>query len=157
MTAQEQNPSATIRATEASLAATLHRDGEPAGAPAPTTAPRRFAWAMVIESPAGSLAGHAIYYYDYSTWRAEGGVFLEDLFVLPQFRRAGYGRRLIEALAAEARRAGCTKLEWHCYRDNDRALRFYGGLGAERRDNWVVLQVLDDGVGRLTGDAASGT
>ena len=154
MTAQEQDPSTTIRATEASLAATLHLDGEPT--PAPTAAPR-FAWALLIESPAGELAGHAICNYDYSTWRAEGGVFLDDLFVLPQYRRSGYARMLIEALAVEARRVGCTKLEWNCYRNNERALRFYEGLGAVRMDNWVVLRVLDDGVGRLAGEAAPGT
>lgn len=150
--ASEQDSSAIIKATEASLAATLHLDGEPASSP---TTPR-FAWALIIEAPEGEPAGHAVYYYDYSTWRAEGGIHLEELFVVPQYRRSGYGRMLIEALAAEARRVGCTKLEWICYMDNERALRFYEGISATRMNNWVVLRMLDDDVRRLAGEKASG-
>ena len=148
----EEDPSAQVKATEAKLEAIIHLDGEPA----PSEASRRFAWALMIESPAGEVAGHAMYYYICSAWRAEPGIFLEELFVLPQHRRSGYGRLLIQALAAEARGSGCTMLEWNCYRDNEKALRFYGSLGATRMDNWVTLRLLDGDLERLAEEAGGG-
>lgn len=146
--AAEQDAAASIGATEARLLATLHLDGEPGEASA---GPPRIAWALLIISPEGNIAGHAIYYYSYSTWQAEPGINLEELYVLPEYRRRAYAKQLVEALAREARKMGCGKLEWICYRDNARALGFYESIGARRMDHWVVLRVDGGGIERLSG------
>ena len=153
--AAEQDPEAKIEATEDKLRSTLHLedDGAVAGKAGGGTSAARFAYALVIVAPEGEVAGHAIYTYNYSAWRAMGGFYLDELYVARAYRRRGYGRLLIGALAAEARRAGCGKLEWNCYRDNERALRFYDSLGAKRKDSWVVLQVIGEPFDKLAAAA----
>ncbi|KAL2751894.1 hypothetical protein ACRALDRAFT_1073196 [Sodiomyces alcalophilus JCM 7366] len=160
--AAEQAPGTQIAATEARIAATFHFD-HPSHAnhsplpPPPPPPPQTnghpstpFVWALLIIAPeTGEPAGHAIYFYNYSTWIARPGIHLEELYVVPQYRRRGYAKLLIEALAAEAERAGCVKLDWVCLRDNERALRFYDGLGAERMENWMALRADEQGIARL--------
>ncbi|KAK0712699.1 acyl-CoA N-acyltransferase [Lasiosphaeria miniovina] len=154
--AAEQAPDTVVEATEASLSSTLHLDtsSQPSATtttnPNPTPQPR-FAWPLLIISPDGTTAGLAVYLYNFSTWRARPGVCLEELYVLPEYRRLGYGRLLVEAMAREAHAAGCAKMEWVCLRDNVRALRFYEGLGAARMDDWVVLKVGPEGIRGLAG------
>lgn len=104
---------------------------------------------MLIYSPSGEAAGLLMYYFNYSTWAAAPGICLEELYVVPDFRRHGYARMLIEAMACEARKHGCVKLDWHCYRDNARALRFYEKLGAKKIDAMDILKVDEEGVKRL--------
>jgi len=58
--------------------------------------------------------GLAIYLYTYSTWMASPSVYLEELYVLPEYRRMGYAKLLIQAMAREAHKAGCSKMEWVC-------------------------------------------
>ena len=65
----------------------------------------------------------------------------------------GYARLLIQAMAREAYKAGCVKMEWVCLRGNERALRFYEGLGAERMEGWVVMRVGEEGIRGLVGGA----
>lgn len=166
--AAEQAPGTQIAATEARIAATFHFDPpsplphahdllppSPSTPPAPTVQSNGhpshpFVWALLIIAPeTGEPAGHAIYFYNYSTWIARPGIHLEELYVVPAYRRRGYAKLLIEALAGEAERAGCVKLDWVCLRDNARALRFYDGLGAQRMENWMVLKADEEGIARL--------
>ncbi|KAK1749780.1 acyl-CoA N-acyltransferase, partial [Echria macrotheca] len=145
--AAEQAPNAIVEATEASLAATLHLSNptsELGSAPTP-----RFAYPFLIISPEGSTAGLAIYLYNFSTWMARPGICLEELYVLPEYRRMGYARHLIHAIAEEAQKAGCSKMEWVCLRGNENALRFYESLGAKQMENWVVLKVGREGIQEL--------
>lgn len=107
---------------------------------------------MLIISPDGEIAGQAVWYYNYSTWLAEPGILLEELFVLEKFRSLGYAALLIEALAREARRAGCFKLDWLCYKDNHRALRFYEKMGAKVQDSMAILRVDDEGIAKMCGE-----
>ncbi|KAF2967023.1 hypothetical protein GQX73_g6522 [Xylaria multiplex] len=102
--AAEQSPGARVEATEAALVKTLHLNQTSSGSE--TDSAPRFAWALLIATPNGTTAGLAIYFYNYSTWRAAPGVCLEELFVLPEYRSKGYGKLLIEAVAKEAARAG---------------------------------------------------
>jgi len=137
--AAEQAPDAVVEATEASLSSMLHlSDTE-------TTA-RCLAFPLLITSPDNTPAGLAVYLYTFSTWMASPGVCLEELYVLPEYRRMGYARLLIRAMAREAYKAGCSKMEWVCLEGNERALRFYESLGAKRMDDWVVLKVGRDGI-----------
>ncbi|KAI0457670.1 N-acetyltransferase ats1 [Xylaria acuta] len=149
--AVEQLPGARVEATEAALVKTLHLDQAPSDAragPETDLAPR-FAWALLIVAPDGTIAGLAIYFYNYSTWMAAPGVCLEELFVLPQYRCKGYGKLLIEAMAKEAVRAGCVKMEWACFKNNERALRFYQNIGARVMGDWVILRVDRDRIESL--------
>ncbi|KAL7936148.1 fungal-specific transcription factor domain-containing protein [Trichoderma chlorosporum] len=107
--AAEQAPGTNIAATEDSLAKTLHF-GPPAHSTAETTT--RFAWALIIFSPDEQPVGLLIYFHNYSTWMAAPGVCLEELYVVPEYRRQGYARILIETMASAADAAGCVKMDW---------------------------------------------
>ncbi|OHE92217.1 hypothetical protein CORC01_12453 [Colletotrichum orchidophilum] len=148
----EQLPGATIGATPESLAATLHF--EPSSSPEisktlAASSMRRFAYPLLARTPDGAIAGLAIYFYNYSTWSAAPGLCLEEFYVLPEFRSLGYGRILMKAMAQEARDAGCVKMEWVCLENNERALRFYGKLGAKRMEDWVVLKLTQEVIATL--------
>jgi GNAT superfamily N-acetyltransferase len=89
--------------------------------------------------------GFAVYFTIFSTFRAERGMYLEDLFVRPHARGNGVGRALLAHVASEALRRGCAKMEWTVLDWNELAIRFYNSLGAELLNDWRVF--------RLTGDA----
>ncbi|KAL8720097.1 MAG: hypothetical protein Q9181_007963 [Wetmoreana brouardii] len=90
-------------------------------------------------------AGLALYFHNYSTWRAAPGIYLEDLFIRPAYRGRGYGKRLLGELARETKRVGGERLEWSVLKWNEPSLRFYEGLGARRMDGWVGMRVDDLG------------
>jgi GNAT superfamily N-acetyltransferase len=92
------------------------------------------------------VAAMALFFANYSTWRAAAGVYLEDLYVRPAHRRRGHATALLRALAREALRAGgaAARLDWACLRWNEGALRAYGAAGAEHLDEWVALRVEGD-------------
>lgn len=142
--AAEQAPDAVVEATGVSLSSTLYLS-EPDSTTTPTTA--RFAYPLLIASPdTNTPVGLVIYLYTYSTWMARPGVCLEELYVLPEYRRKGYARLLMQAMAREAYKAGCAKMEWVCLEGNEKALRFYESLGATRMDDWVVMKVKREGI-----------
>jgi GNAT superfamily N-acetyltransferase len=89
----------------------------------------------------GEPAGYAIYFSTFSSFTGRAGLWLDDLYVLPQFRKRGLGRQLIEAVARLAAERGCARFEWVALDWNTRALEFYRGLGARTLDDWVLLRV----------------
>jgi hypothetical protein len=102
--------------------------------------------AEVLLARAGDAAiGFAVYFHNYSTFLAKPGLYLEDLFVVPEWRRKGVGSRLFAGVAALAVAHGCGRFEWAVLDWNEPALRFYRGLGARVMDDWRIC--------RLTGDA----
>lgn len=88
-----------------------------------------------------SILGLAIYYPTYSTFAACPGLKMEDLYIRPEYRGAGYGTLLIQALADEVRKMGGTRLEWSCARGNEATLGFYRARGARQMDEWVGMRV----------------
>ncbi len=88
--------------------------------------------------------GMALYFYNFSTFLGRAGIYLEDLFVLPEFRGKGYGKALLKKLAAIAYEEGCGRLEWSCLDWNKPSLDFYKSMGAENMPEWVIH--------RLTGE-----
>lgn len=90
-------------------------------------------------------AGFALFFHNYSTFLARRGIYLEDLFVLPEWRGRGVGRRLLAYLARLAVARRCGRLEWWVLDWNESAIRFYRSLGAEPMSDWTVF--------RLTGPA----
>jgi GNAT superfamily N-acetyltransferase len=101
--------------------------------------------------PATAVAGMALFFTNYSTWRGAPGVYLEDLYVRPEFRRKGYARTLLRALAEETLQLGGKRLEWSCLKWNEDALRFYRSLGAQEMQEWVGLRVDGEDLERLAG------
>jgi GNAT superfamily N-acetyltransferase len=98
-----------------------------------------------------SIAGMALFFHNYSTWRAAPGIFLEDLFVRPQYRKKGYGKALIQALARECVRLDCKRLEWNVLKWNTPSIDFYvsDAIGATRMEEWVGMRVDNENLTKL--------
>jgi GNAT superfamily N-acetyltransferase len=92
------------------------------------------AHALIAETPAGEIAGFAIWFRTFSTWLGKTGIWLEDLFVRPQHRRSGFGRELLDAL--RARTDG--RVEWAVLDWNTLGHDFYRSVGAEPQDEWTT-------------------
>jgi GNAT superfamily N-acetyltransferase len=87
----------------------------------------------VVAEEDGHLAGFALFYLTYSTFRTQPMMWLEDLFVRPDRRGAGWGRALLERVARRARERGCWRLDWSVLQWNEPAIEFYERVGARRR------------------------
>lgn len=103
--------------------------------------PRAEAWLGWLDDRA---VGYAFTFETYSTFLARPTLYLEDLFVLPDWRRLGIGEAFFRHFAQLAVERGCGRMEWACLDWNDPALRFYGRLGAERHDEWVSFRLTAD-------------
>jgi GNAT superfamily N-acetyltransferase len=91
----------------------------------------------------GQPAGFALFFFNYSTWRGQAGVYLEDLFVLPELRGKGIGKALLQRVAAESVARGCGRLQWQVLDWNTPAIDFYVAMGGEFMDEWRTVR-LDD-------------
>jgi GNAT superfamily N-acetyltransferase len=89
----------------------------------------------------GSVAGMALYFFDYSTWISRNGLYLEDLYVHAEYRRLGVARALMTELKGIARARGCGRLSWVVQRGNAGAMAFYRSLGAKELDEWPLWTV----------------
>ena len=94
-------------------------------------------------------AGFALFFHNYSTFRARPGIYLEDLYVLPELRGQGVGKALLKELARLAVERGCARLEWSVLDWNAPAIAFYQSLGAEPQDEWTIYRVTGDALTRL--------
>jgi GNAT superfamily N-acetyltransferase len=94
-------------------------------------------------------AGFAFFFYHYSTWRSQAGLYLEDLFVYPEMRGKGIGKALLEHLAEIAVRENCYGIRWMVLEWNEPAIRFYESLGAETLDEWETMLLQGPALERL--------
>ena len=83
----------------------------------------------------------ALFFNNYSTWRGGPGIYLEDLFIRPEYRGRGYGKRLFGELALELQRLGGHRLEWSVLKWNEPSIRFYEAIGAKKLDEWMQMRV----------------
>lgn len=125
---------AEVEADEARLRAALF--------PAAPTAPAAHA---VLAELDGAPVGFAVYFFNFSTFLARPGLYLEDLYVRPEARGHGVGKALLLHLAKLANARGCGRMEWAVLDWNEPAIAFYEALGARRMQDWQIC--------RLTGDA----
>ena len=96
----------------------------------------------------GTEVGFALFFHNFSTFLGRAGIYLEDLFVKPEYRGKGYGKALLTELARVTVERGCGRLEWSCLDWNKPSIDFYLSLGAKPMDEWTVY--------RLAGDTLSG-
>jgi GNAT superfamily N-acetyltransferase len=96
-------------------------------------------------------AGFALFFHSYSTFLGKPGLYLEDLFVKPEFRGKGIGRVMFSCLARIAVERGCGRLEWSVLDWNETAIQFYKSLGGEPMDEWTVYRISGNSLMRLAG------
>ena len=93
--------------------------------------------------------GFALFFHNFSTFLGRAGSYLEDLYVRPEYRNKGYGKRLLSALAKIAIERGCGRLEWWCLDWNQSSIDFYLSLGAEAMSDWTVYRVAGSALQQL--------
>lgn len=116
-----------VEATETELLATIFSEE-----------PKVFCDLVEID---GIIAGMAIWFLNYSTWQGKHGIYLEDLFIKPEYRGRGYGKALLHHLARVCERNGYGRFQWWVLDWNTPAIDFYRSLGAEAMDEWTVYRV----------------
>ncbi|KAI8801894.1 N-acetyltransferase GCN5 [Cladochytrium replicatum] len=124
-----------VKATEESLTRTLF-------------GPRPYA-EVIIASYDGKDAGFALYFFNYSTFLAKPGLYLEDLYVKPEFRAHGIGTHLLSRLAKIAIERDCGRMEWSALNWNTPAIDFYKHLGAVVMDEWSTFRLTGDNITKL--------
>ncbi|OYY91247.1 MAG: GNAT family N-acetyltransferase [Sphingomonas sp. 28-66-16] len=109
---------------------------------------RPAAEALIAERE-GVAVGLALFFHNFSTWTGWRGLYLEDLYVMPEARGAGIGKALLKRLAAIAVERGCSRFEWSVLDWNAPAIAFYKSLGAEPMSEWTINRVTGDALARL--------
>ncbi len=112
---------------------------------------RRYAETLIAEAD-GEPVGFALFFHNFSTFLAQPGIYLEDLFVIPEHRGGGVGRALLERLAQVAVERGCARLEWAVLDWNQDAIRFYERLGAKPNSDWTVYRLAGEPLRALAGE-----
>jgi GNAT superfamily N-acetyltransferase len=136
-----------VEATESSLLATLSFPGD--------TLKRGSVYTALItppatpENPSPKPVGMALFFYNYSTWRAAPGIYLEDLYVQPAARGKGYGFKLLKWLAAKVLEIRGRRLEWSVLTWNEPSIKFYKQVGAKAMDEWLKMMVEGEALERL--------
>jgi GNAT superfamily N-acetyltransferase len=128
-----------VRATEDGLRATLF-------GPHPAAE-------VVIAYAADEPVGFALFFHNYSTFLGKRGLYLEDLFVVPEWRGRGAGRALLAHLAKIAAERDCGRFEWSVLDWNEPAITFYKSLGAKPMDEWTIFRVTGDTLSTLAGQS----
>jgi len=103
---------------------------------------------VIFAMEEGKEVGFALFFHNFSTFLGRSGLYLEDLFVWPEYRGKGYGKGLLRQLAVIAVERGCGRLEWVCLDWNQPSIDFYKALKAEPQSDWTIY--------RLTGDTLTG-
>ena len=109
----------------------------------------------VIAREGGEPAGFALYFFNFSTFLAKPGLYLEDLFVRPAWRKRGLGRQLLAHLARIAVERGCGRMEWSVLNWNDTALRVYRSIGAAPLSEWTVQRIVGQPLADLAASESS--
>jgi GNAT superfamily N-acetyltransferase len=104
---------------------------------------------VLLAEDAGGVVGFALFFHNYSTFRAKPGIYLEDLFVIPEARGKGYGKALLRALARLAVERDCSRVEWSVLNWNAPSIEFYKALGAKPMDEWTVYRLTDEPLKKL--------
>jgi GNAT superfamily N-acetyltransferase len=104
---------------------------------------------VLLAEDDGTVVGFALFFHNYSTFRAKPGVYLEDLFVVPEARGKGHGKALLRELARLALARDCARVEWSVLNWNEPSIAFYQSLGANPMDEWSVYRLTDEPLRKL--------
>lgn len=99
---------------------------------------------VIFAMKEGKEIGFALFFHNFSTFLGRAGLYLEDLFVLPEYRGKGYGKQILQKLAAIAVQRKCGRLEWWCLDWNQSSIDFYLSLEAEPMSDWTVYRISGD-------------
>ncbi len=99
----------------------------------------------------GVEVGFALFFHNFSTFLGRAGIYLEDLYVKPEYRGKGYGKALLKKLAEIAVERGCGRLEWWCLDWNKPSIDFYKSMGAQPMDEWTVYRITGDTLKNMAG------
>ncbi|PRX07290.1 GNAT family N-acetyltransferase [Martelella mediterranea] len=99
----------------------------------------------------GKPAGFAVYYFTFSTWQGRNGIYLEDLYVSPEFRGAGLGKALMRAVADVAVSRNCGRMEWSVLDWNVGAIRVYDAVGGKPQSEWIRYRLEDETLSAFAG------
>ncbi len=99
--------------------------------------------AIICESD-GEPIGHAVYFFNYSTWQGKNGLYIEDLFILEEHRNSGAGKQILKYLSGLALKKDCGRLEWSVLDWNTQAIGFYESLGAKPLNEWIRYRLSGD-------------
>ena len=103
----------------------------------------------------GREVGFALFFHNFSTFLGRAGIYLEDLYIIPEYRGKGYGRRMLQKLAEIAVERKCGRLEWWCLDWNKSSIAFYLSLGAEQMSDWTTYRIAGDTLKELAGVCGS--
>jgi GNAT superfamily N-acetyltransferase len=120
----------------------------PAGLAAALLGPRRYA-EVVFACLDGTPVGYALFFHNFSSFMGRPGIYIEDLFVRPEARGHGIGKRLFAWLARSALERGCARLDWAVLEWNAPSIDFYRGLGAVAQEDWRMFRLTDAALQRL--------
>ncbi|WP_017714859.1 GNAT family N-acetyltransferase [Kamptonema formosum] len=110
---------------------------------------------VILAERAGEIAGFALFFYNYSTFLTKPGIYLEDLFVLPESRRQGIGKALLTYLAQLAVARNCGRLEWSVLDWNEPAISFYERCGAKVLPDWRICRLAGDDLTHLASQTSA--
>ena len=100
----------------------------------------------------GNEIGFALFFHNFSTFLGRAGIYLEDLYIKPEYRGKGCGKAVLKELARIAVERGCGRLEWWCLDWNRPSIDFYLSLGAEPMSDWTVYRIAGDTLEKLAAD-----
>lgn len=104
---------------------------------------------VVIAELNGEAIGYALYFFNYSTFIGKEGLYLEDIYIKPDFRAGGLGKEIFKFLGKIAKENGCKRMEWTCLNWNKSSIKFYQSLGAIPMDEWTVHRLNKSEIDKL--------
>lgn len=104
---------------------------------------------VVIAELNGEAIGYALYFFNYSTFIGKEGLYLEDIYIKPDFRKGGLGKEIFKFLGKLAKENGCKRMEWTCLNWNKPSIKFYESLGAVPMDEWTVHRLTEKEIAKL--------
>ena len=110
---------------------------------------RKKANALIVEYGSRAI-GYVIYFYNFSTFTGRPGLYVEDIYIIPEMRKNGFGKYIFRYLADIARKENCARMEWACLDWNESSIRFYKGMGAIDMNEWTVYRLDEKALVRLT-------
>lgn len=105
---------------------------------------------VIFAMEEGKEVGFALFFHNFSTFVGRGGLYLEDLYVYPEYRGKGYGKALFLELVRIANERKCGRMEWVCLNWNTPSIEFYRSMGAVALDEWTTYRLTEETIGRLT-------